>query len=51
MIRIHPGYVKDSEGLSTLSTDIEIDGEKTNVYLSVEPQYGKFLSRNGRTTR
>ncbi|MBR3498075.1 MAG: hypothetical protein IKO05_03675 [Selenomonadaceae bacterium] len=44
MIRIHPGYVKDSEGLSTLSTDIEIDGEKTNVYLSVEPQYGKFLS-------
>ena len=44
MIRIHPGYVKDSEGHSTLSTDIEIDGTKTNVYLTVEPQYGKFFS-------
>ena len=44
MIRIHPGCVSDSEEFSTLSTDIEIDGEKTNVYLSVQPEYGKFFA-------
>ena len=44
MIRIHQGYVEESDGMSTLSTDIDINNKKTNVYVSVEKEYGKFLS-------
>ena len=44
MIRIHQGYVSDADGISTLSTEIEIDGEKKDVRISVESEYGKFLS-------
>ena len=44
MIRIHQGYVEDSNGMSTLSTEIDIDDDKRVVWVSVEQDYGKFLS-------
>ena len=44
MIRIHQGYVEESDGMSTLFTDIDINDKKKNVYVSVEKDYGKFLS-------
>ena len=44
MIRIHQGYVSDADGISTLSTEIDIDNEKKDVRISVGSEYGKFLS-------
>lgn len=44
MIKIHQGYVSDSNGMSTLSTEIDIDDDKKEVFVSVENEYGKFLS-------
>lgn len=44
MIRIHRGYVSNSDGVSTLSTEIDIGDAKKEVRLSVEPEYGKFFS-------
>lgn len=38
------GYVSDADGISTLATEIEIDGEKKDVRISVGNEYGKFLS-------
>lgn len=44
MIKIHQGYVTESENMSTLVTEIDIDNAKKIVKLSVEPKYGKFFS-------
>lgn len=44
MILIHQGCVKNFSDKSLLSTDIEIDGQIKNVIVSVESDYGKFLS-------
>lgn len=44
MIRIYQGHVTESEGMSTLSTEIDIDGDKKDVLISVESEYGKYLS-------
>ena len=44
MIKIHQGYVSEAEGVSTLSTVIEIGDEKKDVRISVENEYGQFLS-------
>ena len=44
MIRIHQGYVEDFPDRSTLSTEIDIGDRKKIVKLSVESEYGKFLS-------
>lgn len=44
MIKIHQGYVLEEEGMSILSTVIEIDDEKKDVRISVENEYGQFLS-------
>ena len=44
MIRIHQGYISDSESTSTLTTEIDIGDRKRVVNLSVEKDYGKFFS-------
>ena len=44
MIFIHQGYVSESPHATNLLTEIEIAGEKKNVGVSVEKDYGKFLS-------
>lgn len=44
MILIHQGYVSEADGVSTLTTEIDINGEKKDVRLSVAAEYGKFLS-------
>lgn len=44
MIKIHQGRVLEAEGVSTLSTVIEIDGAPKDVRISVSNEYGKFLS-------
>ena len=44
MIKIHQGTISDSEGVSTLSTEIDINDAKKIVRLSVEKDYGKFFS-------
>lgn len=44
MILIHQGCVKNFSDKSVISTDIEIDEQVKNVIVSVESDYGKFLS-------
>ena len=44
MIKIHQGYVSESEIATTLSTEIDIGDAKKIVQLSVEKDYGKFFS-------
>lgn len=44
MIRIHRGFVSDLSGRSLLSTEIEVDNQKKPILVSVEKEYGKFLS-------
>ena len=44
MIKIHRGYVAEVSGASIMFTDIDIDAEKKHVLVSVEKDYGKFLS-------
>ncbi len=45
MITIHQGYVTDSDGVSTLHTEIDFgNDDKREVLISVAEEYGKFLS-------
>lgn len=44
MIKIYRGYVAEVSGASIMFTDIDIDAEKKHVLVSVEKDYGKFLS-------
>ena len=45
MVRIHRGSVSESEGLTTLSTEIDFgENDKREVKISVDSEYGKFLS-------
>lgn len=44
MILIHRGYVSEVGNAAILFTEIDIDGEKNHVLISVGSEYGKFLS-------
>lgn len=45
MIRIHKGYVSEVDGVSTLSTEIDLKTDDTRkVLISVDSEYGKYLS-------
>lgn len=44
MIRINRGYVSESNGLPTLFAEIDINSDRKDVYISVDSEYGKFLS-------
>ena len=45
MVRIHQGYVSESNGVATLSTKIDLGkNDKREVLISVDSEYGKFLS-------
>ena len=44
MVHIHQGYVTEADGMATMHTEVDINGEIQDVTISVESQYGKFLS-------
>ena len=45
MIRIHQGRVTEADGKSILSTEVDLhNGEKREVTISVDSEYGKYLS-------
>ncbi len=44
MIKIHAGKVLEADGITTLSTEIEIGDAKKEVRLSVAREYGKYFS-------
>ena len=44
MIKIYQGNVTEADGVSTLATKIDIDGEEKNIILSVAEEYGKYFS-------
>lgn len=43
MITIHKSYIEQEEGWTKLVTDVDLDGEKKQVWASVEKRYGKYL--------
>ena len=44
MVHIHQGYITEADGITTMHTEVDINGEIQDVTISVESQYGKFLS-------
>ena len=44
MIKIHRGYVSEVANAAIMFTEIDIDDDKKHVLVSVDRDYGKFLS-------